>query len=594
MSTTVKLYIYDLSNGMARSLSRQFTGRQIDGIWHTSVVVFGREFFYGQGINITGPGQSHHGQPLQIIDMGETGIDEETFSEYIDEMREHYTADKADFNCNSFTNDVVGFLTGGSIPDFIKDLPTDFLSTPFGAALRPTIDAMFRRPVAGQPPGPAITQTGQVSDPQLAASLLQSVSDQAQAQPPASRSASHPPGTSSLTAPMHVITNPASFNSFLTSHRAAAAFFTSQTCPPCRMIEPIFEQIAEQKGPHNGRQGVACAKIDIDVGLGQTLANQWNIRATPTFYFFLDGEKKAELKGANAAELRTQIDLLIYEAYPPHPHTRINLPNIQKMSLNPILFTQVPAVDTMVSKLFSFIENASWPASANPTPNQIKSTISNSFAPYLKARFSNPKTPANGTATSIPLVSSTPTMLISWTLATNQLISVLPAEVLFPLIDMWRLSILDPSTSSWASAPSTSPYGGPISAIASRALEVLQHSESSKGTRNYILTTLRLLCNTFSSTDLTRIIFTEATIRPVLTAVLVQSLLHEDPSVRTAASSMTFNVAAWLQNGRIEAVRSGKGIQGDAIGEDEEWELELVSAIVEALGRETGNEEVGE
>ena len=25
-----------------------------------------------------------------------------------------------EFNCNSFTNDVVGFLTGQSIPDFIK------------------------------------------------------------------------------------------------------------------------------------------------------------------------------------------------------------------------------------------------------------------------------------------------------------------------------------------------------------------------------------------------------------------------------------------------------------------------------------------
>ncbi|KAJ3574479.1 hypothetical protein NP233_g1745 [Leucocoprinus birnbaumii] len=603
MSATVKLYVYDLSNGMARSLSRQLTGRQIDGIWHTSVVVFGKEIFYGQGINITGPGQSHHGQPLQVIDMGETGIDEETFQEYLDSMREHYTADKVghkqfeaksagslyNFNCNSFTSDVVGFLTGGSIPDFIKDLPSDFLSTPFGAALRPTIDAMFRRPVAGQAPA---VPTQQVSDSQLGASLLQSVSEQAQVQPSASTSTSHPLGTSSITAPVHVVTNPASFNSFLKTHRAAAAFFTSQTCPPCRVIEPVFEQLAEQKGPHDGRQGVACAKIDIDVGLGQNLAAQWNIRSTPTFYFFLDGEKKAELKGANAAELKTQIDLLIYEAYPPHPHTRIDLPIIQKMSLSPILFSQAPAVETMVSKLMSSLENASWPASANPTPDQIKSTISSSFAPYLKARFSTSKSALNGTATSTPKISSTPATLNSWASATNVILAVLPADVLFPLIDMWRLSFLDPSTGSWASAPSTSPCGGPISAITSRALEVLQQSESSKGTRNFILTTLRLLCNTFSSAGLTRRIFTDATIRPTLTAVLVQSLLHEDTSVRTAASSMTFNVAAWLQSGRVEAIKSGKGIQGDAIGEDEEWELEFVSAIVEALNRETSNEEV--
>jgi hypothetical protein len=33
MSSPVELYVYDLSNGMARQLSVQLTGRQIDGIW---------------------------------------------------------------------------------------------------------------------------------------------------------------------------------------------------------------------------------------------------------------------------------------------------------------------------------------------------------------------------------------------------------------------------------------------------------------------------------------------------------------------------------------------------------------------------------
>lgn len=37
---------------------------------------------------------SQHGRPLQIVDMGETAIDEETFNEYLEEMRQHYTADK--------------------------------------------------------------------------------------------------------------------------------------------------------------------------------------------------------------------------------------------------------------------------------------------------------------------------------------------------------------------------------------------------------------------------------------------------------------------------------------------------------------------
>ena len=42
---------------------------------------------------------AQHGQPMQIIDMGETALDEQIFEEYLAEMREHYTADKV---CVSF------------------------------------------------------------------------------------------------------------------------------------------------------------------------------------------------------------------------------------------------------------------------------------------------------------------------------------------------------------------------------------------------------------------------------------------------------------------------------------------------------------
>jgi len=62
--SSVKLYVYDLSNGLARQLSMQMTGKQIDGIWHTSVVVFGKEIFYGRGIDVTLPGRSHVSRAL--------------------------------------------------------------------------------------------------------------------------------------------------------------------------------------------------------------------------------------------------------------------------------------------------------------------------------------------------------------------------------------------------------------------------------------------------------------------------------------------------------------------------------------------------
>lgn len=98
--------------------------------------------------------------------------------------------------------------------------------------------------------------------------------------------------TNSLTGPLHIVTNQASFNHFLKAHRAAVALFTApQTCPPCRVIEPVFDRLAEEKGIREGRNGAAFAKIDMNVGMGRSLAAEWGIRATPTFIFFLDGKK---------------------------------------------------------------------------------------------------------------------------------------------------------------------------------------------------------------------------------------------------------------------------------------------------------------
>ncbi|KAG6839694.1 hypothetical protein C0991_012511 [Blastosporella zonata] len=574
MTTSVKLYVYDLSNGMARQLSQQLAGRQIDGIWHTSVVVFGKEVFYGQGINTTLPGRSHasdaHGAPQQVIDMGETALDEAIFEEYVTEMKDHYTADKyhlLDFNCNSFTNDIIGFLTGGSIPDFIKDLPTDFLSTPFGAALRPTIDAMYRRPSPGAPTPPAATAAEAAPNPQLASQLLQAIASQVASSNPAAN-----PATQTLAAPIHAITNPASFNTFLKNHRASVAFFTSATCPPCRVIEPVFERLAEEKGIKADGRGAGFAKIDIDVGL--------------------DGKKLDELKGANANELRSQVDLLLYQAFPrtclhsspnptltfhlAHPHTSLSLPAIQTLSLNPILFTQVPAIDTVLSKLSSFIDSAPWPASTPQTPAQVKQTLIGTVAPYLKARFSGPP------STKPP--SATPAILTSWSQATSALSSALPVPSLFPLVDLWRLALLDPVVGFWAA--SASAPSNPISIFIDKATTALQRPDPSANPRNYLLTILRLLSNAFASPTLAQALFVSA--RAALAAVVVPSLLHTDGAVRTAAASLAFNVAAFLQKGRVDKV---KGAAGN-VYEDEEWEVEMVSAVVEALDREVSSEEV--
>ena len=48
----VRLAVYDLSQGMAKQFSMGFLGKQIDGIWHTGIIIWGKEYFFGGGIQV--------------------------------------------------------------------------------------------------------------------------------------------------------------------------------------------------------------------------------------------------------------------------------------------------------------------------------------------------------------------------------------------------------------------------------------------------------------------------------------------------------------------------------------------------------------
>lgn len=89
----VQLYVYDLSGGIARSMSAALLGTQIDAIYHTSIVMEGVEYVYDAGIKTVHPGSTHLGQPMQILDLGTTGLPIEIIIEYLDSMKDIYTAE---------------------------------------------------------------------------------------------------------------------------------------------------------------------------------------------------------------------------------------------------------------------------------------------------------------------------------------------------------------------------------------------------------------------------------------------------------------------------------------------------------------------
>uniref|UniRef100_A0AAY4BW85 palmitoyl-protein hydrolase n=1 Tax=Denticeps clupeoides TaxID=299321 RepID=A0AAY4BW85_9TELE len=150
---SVQLYIYDLSRGMARQLSPIMLGEE-RGPRHTSIVVYGEEFFFGGvGISSCPPGGTMLGPPDNVVELGSTEVNEEIFMDYLSSLGETaYRGERYrlfEHNCNTFSNEVAQFLTGHKIPSYITDLPSEVLSTPFGQVLRPILDSIHIAPPGG-------------------------------------------------------------------------------------------------------------------------------------------------------------------------------------------------------------------------------------------------------------------------------------------------------------------------------------------------------------------------------------------------------------------------------------------------------------
>ncbi|CAH1397520.1 unnamed protein product [Nezara viridula] len=151
----VYLYVYDLSGGMASRLSPVLIGKQVEGIWHTGVVTFGKEYYFGSGgINVIVPGTLLH-EPVKKILLGKTFIPEQVFDEYLNGLAEsefrgdHY--DLLKHNCNNFSDNLSRFLVGNGIPEYILKLPEEILSTPFGQRFQGLIEQISQNSPNLQP-----------------------------------------------------------------------------------------------------------------------------------------------------------------------------------------------------------------------------------------------------------------------------------------------------------------------------------------------------------------------------------------------------------------------------------------------------------
>ncbi|KAL3803859.1 hypothetical protein HJC23_004021 [Cyclotella cryptica] len=152
--TEVHLAIYDLSMGMARNLSTQFLGPQhtIDIIPHTGLVVYGREYFFGRGIEWCTPEEfraSRGIHPVEVKLLGRTTTSRSEFEAWCLEQGRNgmfgvESYDLLSRNCNNFCQEAAihGLRLSNGIPQWILDVPSKFLSSPMGMMMRPILEGM--------------------------------------------------------------------------------------------------------------------------------------------------------------------------------------------------------------------------------------------------------------------------------------------------------------------------------------------------------------------------------------------------------------------------------------------------------------------
>jgi hypothetical protein len=149
----VHLAIYDLSMGMARTLSAQFLGPQhaVEIIPHTAILAFGKEYYFGQGIDWCSPHEFRSARgihPIDVHSLGHTTCTQEEFESWCHaQSASRFGVDSYDLfqrNCNNFSEEAArhGLRLPNGVPRWILDLPQKVLSSPMGVILRPILEQM--------------------------------------------------------------------------------------------------------------------------------------------------------------------------------------------------------------------------------------------------------------------------------------------------------------------------------------------------------------------------------------------------------------------------------------------------------------------
>ncbi len=233
-------------------------------------------------------------------------------------------------------------------------------------------------------------------------------------------------------------------------------------------------------------------------------------------------------------------------AYPPHPHSKLKLPTLQRQHSRPITFAKVPPLEKLTAKL--------GPAASDQAVVSLKD--------FVAARQASGA--ADAPLPALPFISS----------YVEKALRNTPPASLFPLIDLVRLALVDPRVTGYFAEES------PRSMILAILSSVVDAGDDCPYTARIV--TVQLACNLFTSSLFANKLLTDHSLSSILLQLVTSSLLDETHApIRVAAASLAFNIAAYNHLRRL-------GEQDDLLPENAQ--IELMASLLEAIGREESKE----
>ena len=415
------------------------------------------------------------------------------------------------------------FLVGKGIPEHITSLPQTVLNTPFGQMLKPQLDQAIRGVTQAPVPQSSIPSQNGRNGINTTHTLTN--------------------GTD-VSGIVYKPTKIKQLDELLASAKdtCAVIFFTSATCPPCKLVYPAYDELAASAGNK-------AVLIKVDLREAYEIGAKYQIRVTPTFWTFLKGQKENEWTGANETQLRGNVNLLLQMANPAHPHTLLRLPTLQRIHDKSVTYAKVPPLDKLVAKL--------GPSAADPSVIALKD--------FISARHDHGAVDAP-----LPSLPDISTFILDS-------LEKLPIEMLFPLIDLLRVSMVDPRISGYFARDTQHTV---LSILGRTVPSKIATSECPYQLR---IVALHMACNLFTSSLFPPKLLSNEEYMSTLLQQVTSSLL--DPthqSVRVAAASLAFNIAAFNHSRRLHDM-------DDLLSEENQ--VELMASLLEALGKERESKE---